>query len=161
MIKWLSTLPLLKEIYRQGGIDSFALASKDIWSTLEDHVEKMVEERLKAKMAELLTIVDERHIITFSEKSRSVYLGGVKAEDGQLKNLKSEAEFLRTSALWHILNETPKELAQKAMFVAGESLTDMQKGRTILYTLSTQNRILDMLSAYTQTSPASAPTKGV
>ncbi len=161
MIEWLCTLPLLKEIYRQGGIDSFTHAHRDIMTTMEDDIEKMVSDRIMDKMAELLTVIDERHIISFSDKTKSVYVGGVKADEGQLRNLKAEAEYLLDSSIWKVLHETPKELAQRAMFVAGESIADMQKGRTILYTLSTQKRILDMLCAYSQPTPPSASSKGV
>ncbi len=92
---------------------------------------------------------------------RAVFIGGVKAEPMQLQNLKAEAEFLLNSSLWSILHETPKELAHRAMFVAGESLADMAKGRTVLYTLNTQKRILDMLMTYTSPTPPSTPNKGV
>ncbi len=150
MMKWLCTLPILKLIYRQGGIDSFHHAHKDIWDTMKDDVEKMADDRLKAKMQELLTIVDDKAIITFSTKAGAVYIGGERLVEGELQNLKAEAEFFALSRLWKVLHETPKELAQRAMFVAGESQNDMIKGRAILYTLDTQKRILDTLKAYTQ-----------
>ena len=34
------------------------------------------------------------------------------------------------------------------MFVAGESLDDMKKGRSILYTLASQQKIVDILKSY-------------
>lgn len=153
MIKWLCTLPLLKEIYRQGGIDAFPLASKDIWETIEDEVDKRAEELSKEKLAKLLSVVDERMIITFESRLKAVYIGGVKVDDaGRLQNLKSEAEMLLSTDLWKVIYETPKKLAEKAMFVDdGKLENQLIKGRAILYTLDTQKRILDTLKSYAPT----------
>lgn len=153
IIKWLSTLPLLKQIYRQGGVDSFYLAHKDIWETMKDDVEKMADERLHTKLVELLTVVDERAVVTFNERAGAIYIGGERAEAGRLQSLKAEAEYFLSSDLWKIIYESPKQLAQKAMFLAGESLDDLKKGRAILYTLDTQRKILETFSSYQQKAP--------
>ncbi len=60
---------------------------------------------------------------------------------------------LKSFNLWKIIQETPKELAQRAMFVAGESVDDMKKGRSMLYTLDSQKRIVEMFSGYQQKNP--------
>lgn len=149
-IKWLSTWPVLKQIYRQGGVDSFYLAHKDIWDTMKDDVEKMADERAREKLVKLLTVVDERAVVTFDKRAGAIFIGGVRADPARLQNLRSEAEYFLSSDLWKIIYESPKELAQRAMFLAGESLDDLRKGRAILYTLDTQEKILRTFSLYTQ-----------
>jgi len=150
LIKWLSTLPLLKEIYRQGGVDSFYLAHKDIWDTMKDEVEKMADGRLHEKLVKLLTVVDERAVVTFNERQGAIFIGGERAQAHRLQSLKAEANYFLASDLWKILYESPKQLAHKAMFLAGESLDDLKKGRAILYTLDTQDKILRTFQSYTQ-----------
>lgn len=157
IVKWLSTWPLLKQIYRQGGVDSFFLAHKDIWETMKDDVEKMADNRLHDKLVALLTVVDDRAVVTFNQKAGAIYIGGERAEPARLQALKAEAEFVLASDVWKIIYESPKELAQRAMFTAGESLDDMRKGRAILYTLETQKKILDTFISYQQPSQSTPP----
>lgn len=157
-IKWLSTWPFLKQIYRQGGVDSFYLAHQDIWKTMKDDVEKMADDRVREKLVALLTVVDERAVVTFDKRIGAILIGGIRAEHPRLQNLKSEAEYFLASDLWKILYESPKELAHRAMFLAGESLDDLKKGRAILYTLDTQKKILDTFAAYSQApNPSQKP----
>lgn len=152
MIKWLSTLPLFKEIYRQGGIDSFPLAHKDITETFQGDIEKRAEELAREKLAKMLSVIDERMIISFSEREKAVYIGGEKITDPQqLLNLKQEAEAMTKFDLWRVLNETPKKLAQNAMFIDdGKIENQLLKGRVMLYFLDTQNKILTTLKSYSQ-----------
>ncbi len=152
MIKWLAKLPLFKAVYRQGGIDSFHLAHDDIMLTMRDDLDKKAEELSKEKLAKLLSVVDPRQIVTFSERMKAVFIGGVQATPEELVSLKAEAEMVTQLRLWQLLYETPKELAMRSMFMAGESLDDMKKGRAILYTLDTQKRIIDTLKSYTPTA---------
>lgn len=149
MIKLLSTLPILKEIYRQGGIDSFALAQKDILETMRDDLDKKAEELAKEKLNKLLSIVDEKLIISFSERIKAVFVGGEKVDDARLQSLKAEADYFLASDLWKLLNETPKRLAEHAMFTDdGKLENQLLKGRVMLYTLDIQVRTLEALKRY-------------
>ncbi len=107
----------------------------------------LIEEKAIQLLNELLSNVDLTKIVAVDKTRGIVYIGGEKADAGRLANLKAEAEFLLNSELWTLIYETPKELAQRAMFVNGESLDDMKKGKSILYTLSTQKNILDTLKS--------------
>lgn len=148
MINWLKKLPLFKTVYRQGGIDSFPLAQKDILETMADDLDKKAEELAKKKLNDLLSPVDLHKVVTVNKLAGLIFIGGNKAEEGRLANLKSEAEFILNSEVWQLLKETPKSLAERAMFVSGEGLDDMKKGRSILYTLSNQQNILEILKSY-------------
>jgi len=102
---------------------------------------------INKELLKLLTVVDFNNIITVDQRG-IVSIGGRKATDIELSNLKAEAEFFLTSSLWKIIYESPKELAQRAMFINGEGLDDLKKGRAMLYTLESQKRILEMLKTY-------------
>lgn len=109
-----------------------------------------VEGAVDKRMNELLSPIDHKRIVTLDSKAGAIYIGGNRADEGRLLNLKQEAEALERFDLWGIIHETPKELAQRAMFVAGDSIEEMRKGRAMLYTLDTQRRILDTFKSYTQ-----------
>ncbi len=111
--------------------------------------DKAVEEKARQMLESLLSTIDERKIITFNDKEKSVYIGGVRATVEQLANLKQEAEAIVQFDLWNILNETPKKLAQNALFLDdGKSEIVHAKGRSMLYLIGTQNRILTTLRSY-------------
>lgn len=101
------------------------------------------------ELAALLSIVDPSMVISVS-KTGLIHIGGKPADPARLGNLKAEAEFFIQSDLWKLLNQTMRELAQKAMFVAGDSIEDMRKGRSMLYLLDSQQRNIDLLRSYQQ-----------
>lgn len=109
-----------------------------------------VEGAVNKRMDEMLTIVDARKVVTLDTKAGAIYIGGERAEEGRLVNLKQEAEALERFDLWGIIHETPKQLAQHSMFVAGDSIDSLKKGRSMLYTLDTQRKILDIFKSYVQ-----------
>lgn len=133
----------------------FKQAQDDILETFQGDVDKEAETKAKVIINDLLAPVDLNHIVTLDKRNGLVYIGGKKATDLQLQNLKAESEFLLKSELWRILCETPKELAEREMFVSGINVESMQKGRSILYMLSTQRNILKIFSEYTQKHIAS------
>lgn len=111
-------------------------------------IEEMVEKRAKYMLNEMLSSIDMHHIVTLDKTNGIIYVGGVKADRERLINLKAEAEMILNTEIWKLLYETPKELAQKALFINGETLDDVKKGRTILYTLSTQKNILEVFNSF-------------
>ncbi len=144
-----------ENIYRK----AFADALKDFKETSTDDVDKKAEELSKKKLNELLSVVDANNIVTLDKQRGIIFIGGIKADDGRLSNLKAEADFLLQTDLWRLLYETPKELAQRSMFVSGETLADMAKGKSMLYTLSTQKNIVDIFKGYVGKSPIVVPPK--
>ncbi len=105
-------------------------------------------------LAKLLSVVDPKLVVRLDEKSGAVYIGGERADAARLSSLKAEAEFFAQSDLWKIINQTVRELAQQAMFVNGKTLEDMQKGRSMLYLLDTQTKIV---TTFQNLIPKSAP----
>ncbi len=144
MIKFLSKLPIFKEVYRQGGIDSFALAQKDIIETMRDDLDKQAEELAKKKLNDLLSSADLKSIVSTDKQRGLIFIGGEKADETTLINMKAEAEAVLSMGIWKLLYETPKRLAEKAMFTDdGKLENQLIKGRAMLYTLDTQKTILD------------------
>lgn len=125
----------------------FSLAQKDILETMADDLEKQAKILADEKLKTLLSIVDEKLVVTLDVKTGAVFIGGKRADIARLSNLKAEAELLEKMDLWNILNQTVKELANKAMFVSGDSLDDLKKGRSVLYTLDSQKRIVETFKA--------------
>lgn len=148
-INWLSKLPVFKEIYRQGGIDAFPLAHKDILETMRDDLDAKAEELALKKFNDLLVPVDLNAVVSMDKRVGAVYVNGNRIEEGRLAALKSEAEAITNLDVWKLIYETPKELAHKAMFSDdGKLENQLMKGRAMLYLLDTQKRILDIFKSY-------------
>lgn len=133
---------------KQGAIDAFPAAQKDILETMADDIDVRANKLADEKLAALLSVVDPKAIVSIDKQKGIIYIGGLHPDSGRLQNLKSEAEFILNSDIWHLLSETPKELAQRSMFVSGETLADMQKGKSMLFTLSAQKNILETFKSY-------------
>lgn len=129
-------------------ITAFTAANRDILDTMEDDLDTKAQELANTKLANLLSAVDMTKIVTIDKQHGFVYLGGVKMEESALANFSQEAEIISSSALWQLLIETPKELAQRAMFVDGDNIDSMKKGRAILYCLSSQKNIIELFRNY-------------
>lgn len=114
---------------------------------------KDVKEEARKLVESLLTGIDEKSVLTVDENRGLIFIGGEQIDDARMLNLKSEAEFLLKSDVWKVIHETVKHIAQKAVFIDSESLADLQKGKSILYTLSTQSNILKKLVSYKRKLP--------
>ena len=134
----------IEEAERQGGIKAFPLAQKDILETMRDDLDKQAEELAKKKLNDLLSNCDLKSIVSVDKQRGLVYVGGEKTDEARLLNLKSEAMGLESMEIWKLLYETPKKLAERALFNDdGKLENQLLKGRAILYTLDTQKTILD------------------
>lgn len=114
--------------------------------TENELIEQKAEEKALEMLNALLSNTDLTSIVSLDNRKGIIFIGGNKADKNELLTLKNEAEYLQQTRLWKLLQETPKELAMRAMFISSESLDDMKKGKTILYTLSTQKNIVDLLA---------------
>lgn len=138
----------IEDVKRQGSIDAFTKAHRDIMDSMTDDTEKRANELAQQKLSTLLSPVDLQKIVTVDKRQGIVFVGSERLDEGRLASLKAEAEYFIESDLWALLYETPKELAQKAMFVDGDSIDTMKKGRSILYTLSAQRNIIDIFRSF-------------
>lgn len=127
---------------------AFSDAQADLKETQIYDVDQKAKELSEKRLNEMLSVVDMSHVISIDKKNGILYLGKERASDIELANLKAEAEFLVQSHIWKLLHETPKELAQRAMFVSSESLDDLKKGKVMLFTLDSQQNVVHMLRQY-------------
>lgn len=145
---WLLKKYFVKELENakfEGSKDAFAKALEDLEETNVYNTDEKAKELMEKRLNAMLSLVDVDKIVSINKAKGLLYIGGKQADDVQLSNLRAEAEFFVQSELWKLIKETPKELAQKAMFVSGETIADLNKGRAMLYTLSTQQNIVDIL----------------
>ncbi len=98
---------------------------------------------IRKALSDLLLPVDLTALVTLDARTKRISIGGEPIDDARLNNLRAEAEFLVQSDLWKILVETPKELVQRSMFVSGETMDDIKRGRSVLFLLDTQKKIVD------------------
>lgn len=139
---------MFAEAKMQGSKDAFVKARADLEEMMIETDKEKIEELANAKLASLLSIVDMSKLVKIDKIKKVVYIGDEVADAIKLSNLKAEAEFMTQSELFKLIHNTPKELAQRAMFVEGKDLADMQKGKSILYTLSNQQNIIDIFLSY-------------
>lgn len=154
---WVYKLPFvskaINDAYLKGGIDSFPLAQKDILETMDDDISKKAEELANKKVSQMLGIFDEKTVVTYVKRTGAIYIGGELADEGRLASLKAEAEYFEQSDLWKILNSSVDFVTRQIMFEKSnysENFDDLKNGKSILYTLSFQNNILNTFKTYTQ-----------
>lgn len=147
MIEWLLKTRPFKAHMEERDRNLYTRAFRDAYKDLEeariDDIEEKSEEKAKEKLEKLLTIVDYKKVVTVDKNHGIVLVNGERLNDSQIGNLRAEAEAIVGMEIWTLLCETPKALAEKAMFVNGTGLEDLQKGRSILYTLDAQKKIID------------------
>ncbi len=107
------------------------MANKDIQTALA-----------QTALAKLLSPIDWSKVVSVDKSTKQILVGGKPIDAARQANLKAEAELFLQSDLWQLIIETPKALAQEEMFVKGESLESLQKGRSMLYTLDAQKNVL-------------------
>lgn len=150
IINWLFNLKVFDAKKRELYTKAFSDAYKDLEETNVYNTEEKAKELTEKKLLEMLNPVDLTRVVSLDKSRGILFIGGEKVDEAGILNLKQEAEYFQSTQLWKLLYNTPKKLAEESMFISGESLADMQKGKTILYTLSTQKNIMDIFSSYTQ-----------
>lgn len=143
VLDWDFVKDALKEREKEGTIVAFRDAQKDLLECFNDDVEKRAEELADEKVSKLLGTFDGKKVITYSEKTGQIFLGGERIEKELIPTLNSEATFIKESQLWSILSNTIGDIARKTMFDKSQNFDDMLKGKMLLYQLSIQNKIID------------------
>lgn len=139
---------LVEKARQEERIKAFSLAQKDLLETMRDDLDTQAEELAKHKLASLLSVVDPKKVVTIDKTRGILFISGERVDDSRLASLKSEAEFLHESEIWQLLIHSIRKIAEHAMFVSGDSIDDMKKGRSVLFTLDSQVKIIDLLRSY-------------
>lgn len=125
-------------------VHAFADAQKDILETMKDDIDRQAKELAEKKLETLLSPIEWSKVVSVNKTTKQIYLGNEVITPEKLANLKAEAKFMQDSELWKLMCDTPKYEAQISMFVKGESLDDMKKGKIMLFTLSQQENIINL-----------------
>ncbi len=150
MIKeWILRQPFVADYVKEKEKDFatrlFKNAREDVLEEIETNVEERAKEIAEESLMKLLSTINWRNVVKIDKVKGFLFVGNERIDEARLANLKSEAEFFMESDLWKVLQDTPKELAQQAMFKDDGSLdTQLLKGRVILYTLSAQQNVIDV-----------------
>lgn len=144
MMKYILKLNIFKEALRDAEIEAFAKAQKDILETMEDDILRQAKELSLKLLQDLLTPINWSYVVKYNPTNKVLTIGDLPVEAARLANLRAEAQFIMESDLWKLLNETPRAEAHNSMFVKGETLDDMKKGKSMLFILKQQQNIVDI-----------------
>ena len=97
-------------------------------------------------LKDLLCVVNIEDVMT-ADKQGNLFLGGTKLQETELDSLRAEAEFLTNTHLWKILTMSLKEQAMKVMFEQSQTFDDMRAGKMMLYNLSVQENIVNLIKS--------------
>lgn len=131
-----------EKVYR----DAFKHAYDDLKETNMEDIDGKAEAKAIAKLDAMLSNVDLTSVVKLSQTG-IISIGERQPDKQELLNLKSEAEMIASTNLWKYLVNSPKELAQRAMFRDGDSIDNFKKGRSMLYLLSTQENIVGIFKS--------------
>lgn len=140
-------MPFIKKAIEEKA-QELQLPNLGIIKRLEHQKLHEVDELAKQALQELLGNVNYKSIITYDKANRSIVVGGIKLEESQILNLKSEAEFFKASELYKILSETKRDLAYKTMFEKSLTFEDMRQGKSMLYDIAMDRNIINILASY-------------
>lgn len=96
-------------------------------------------------LKEYFNAVVVEDVLTAS-KTGKVYLGGVEITPGELSALQKDAEYFKKSKLASILWNSIYSQAQTIMFEKAKSFEDMMNGKMMMYNISVQKKIVDILA---------------
>jgi len=92
-----------------------------------------------------LTAVVIEDVVT-ENTAKQLMINGVVPRSDELKSIKVEAKYILESKTWALLTNTLKSQAQKKIFEKALSFDDCTSGKTMLYNLDVQDKILKKLS---------------
>lgn len=129
----------------EGSKDAFEKAREDLEEMMVETDKDKIEARVEERLAEMLFGNSPKDIMTTNTQGH-LFINGERADEVKVSNLKAEAEFFMTSELWKIIHDSINTSTQKDLFVSSQSIADIQRGKTILYTLSVQNNMIKLLN---------------
>lgn len=92
----------------------------------------------------LMPIVDENKML-FIDKYNKVFINNQQINPQEARNLQVEAEYLDKCGLWKLIVNYINEDVRRKVFEKSQTPIDMVIGKTILYTVNIQKKIIDKL----------------
>lgn len=121
-----------------------------IWEL--EQMKKNIDKLAYSKLCELNYAVDPEKVLTAMQdregKAVQIKLGDRILNKTEIRNLQEQVRFYRESQLIQILQNTPKEMAQKTMFVKSETYDDMKSGKMLILAVDIQDKILKAIESF-------------
>lgn len=92
----------------------------------------------------LLPTFDVKDIISFDSFGH-LFIEGQRATNQQILNLQAEVNIFQESELWKYMNANLNKHVSKLVFEKSETMTDLIVGKTILYTLDIQFKMMEKI----------------
>jgi hypothetical protein len=97
------------------------------------------------KKKQKLNKVEHDEVLTL-DKSGRPFLGGKELKMEEFERLKKEAKMIKETSLWKILTETLRHQAYLTMFEKSKNWEDMLTGKSMLYNIGVQEKIVELLT---------------
>jgi hypothetical protein len=105
-------------------------------------MKKLIRNLLLKHLLKAIVLSD---VLKMDEKTGVMTLGGEKLTENELRGLKEEAGYIKRTRLWSVLTNTLQDQAHTVMFQKSKNWEDMVTGKTMLYNIDIQEKIIDML----------------
>ncbi len=92
----------------------------------------------------LLPIITEQDLITFN-KQGTVFIAREQISDQELRNLKAEAQMIKQTRVWQLINGYLNNFTGDLVFDKSQSMTDLVVGKTVLYTCDVQKKVIEKI----------------
>jgi len=101
--------------------------------------------RLKQKIIywlsrNLLPIVNDEELMIF--KNGKPFINNKELTQGEIANLRAEADILEKTRLWGIIVNDLNEKSRKKIYIEAKDINDLTVGKTILFTLDIQKEFI-------------------
>lgn len=85
----------------------------------------------------LLKAVITEDIVTKDPKKGTIFLGGKRITDNELRQLQAESKALRGFRLWSIMTSSVRHIAQDKLFNRALTFDEVMAGKLMLFNLDT------------------------
>lgn len=106
--------------------------------------EKLKQLLINFTLKYLLNAVLISDVIKFDKKTGVVYINNQVVTKDEARNLRNEADYFQKSRLWKILIDSPAREAEKKIFIHSLTVMDSVAGKTMLYNVDVQRKILEI-----------------
>lgn len=96
----------------------------------------------------LLNTVVVDDIVQANEKTKEVFINGVKATTDELRSLSAEVKGLENMRVWGLMTGTVKHMAKDKIFNKSLNFEDVTYGKSMLFCVDTIESIANVFKKY-------------
>ncbi len=105
----------------------------------------MKQRLLNCLLRYLFNAITIDEIISNDPKTGVVLIDGQPISPMELKTLQAEVKAIEGFRIWTLMSHTTKHLAEEKIFIKSITVDDMRFGKAMLYNLSLQTSILNVI----------------